>query len=125
MQLKHDTDTFIVAANELAIRFIQSIATCLHQSSDVNFDLANAEAANSDLLFEICFKGAIEFEEQSGIEADGSKYTPRVAFDTTRFGDEEIILIGAGSVHGMIDDPQLSEGVERARRWVLERSKDD
>lgn len=87
MQLKHDTDTFIVAANELAIRFTESIATCLHQSSDVEFDVTSADAASSNLLFEICFKGAIEFEEQSGVEADGAKYTPRVAFDTSRFGD--------------------------------------
>lgn len=115
MQLVHNTEVFDPAANELDIRFIQSMALCLHKSASVDFDVLSPNAASSDLLFEICFKGAGEFEEQSGIEADGTKYTPRVAFDNTRYGNGDTILVGNGLVHGMIDDPQLAEGVRRAR----------
>lgn len=115
MQLVNNTEVFDPAASELAIRFIQSMALCLHKSTSVDFDVLSPNAANSDLLFEICFKGAVEFEEQSGIEADGTKYTPRVAFDNTRYGTGDTILVGNGLVHGKIDDPQLAEGVKRAR----------
>ena len=59
MQLVNDTDTFNIAANELAIRFIRSIALCLHESPDVDFDLTSPDAANSDLLFCVCFNGAV------------------------------------------------------------------
>lgn len=118
MQLNQNDDTFAIAVQELAVRFIQGIAICLHKSPDVAFDVTRADAANSDLLFDICFKGAIEFEEQSGIEVVGTKYTPRVVFDSSRFNNVHTILIGSSLVHGMIDSPQLAEGVMRARRSV-------
>lgn len=118
MELIDDNQVFAIAAEELAIRFIQSIAICLHRSPQVAFDVNSEDAATSDLLFDICFKGAADFEEQSGIEVTGTKYTPRVAFDTSRFSTDHKILIGSEQVHGKIDDAQLVEGVERARQQV-------
>lgn len=113
MQLIDDTQAYAFAAEELAIRFIKRIAICLHNAPEIDFDVTHVDAAQSDLLFDICFKGAVEFEEQSGIEVGGAKYTPSIAFNT----GNDVLLRGA-SVHGLIDDPQLSEGVKRARESV-------
>lgn len=118
MKLIDDNQVFEAAAEELAIRFITRIAICLHEAPEIAFDVTSADAATSDLLFTICFKGAIEFEEQSGIDVNGAKHTPRVAFDTTTSDGLRQVLVGSAQVHGKVDDAQLDEGVKRARQHV-------
>jgi len=118
MPLIEERETYAAAAEELAIRFITRMAICLHTAPEIEFDVTHADAAQSDLLFDICFKGAVEFEEQSGIEVGGTKYTPGIAFHTSRSTTANDILVGGALVHGLIDDPQLAEGVRRARKSV-------
>jgi len=118
MELIEDRETYAAAAEELAIRFITRMAICLHTAPEIEFDVTHADAAQSDLLFDICFKGAVEFEEQSGIEVGGTKHTPGIAFHTSSPSTENDILIGGALVHGLIDDPQIVEGVSRARQSV-------
>lgn len=118
MEVIKDPDAFSAAADELAIRYIRAIAICLHKSSDVAFDLTDTNAEDSELLFDICFKGAIQFEGQSGIEVDGTKYTPKVVFEGTRSNAQQNTVIAGGLVHAKIDDQQIIEGVARARASV-------
>ncbi|MEM8579640.1 MAG: hypothetical protein AAF922_11545 [Pseudomonadota bacterium] len=116
MQLIQENETFEAAAREMTIRFIEAVAMCLHRSKDVAFDLADPEAVYSDLLWEVCFKAMIELEEQSGMDVEGDRYTPRVAFNTSRDAPSSAVIIGNAAVHGMVDDPQISHAVERARQ---------
>lgn len=118
MQLIEDRETYAAAAEELAIRFITRMAICLHTAPEIEFDVTHVDAAQSDLLFDVCFKGAVEFEEQSGIKVGGTQYTPGIAFHTSRHNTGNDVLVGGALVHGLIDDPQLAEGVKRARQSV-------
>lgn len=122
MDLIHDTNTFAPAARELAVRFIQRAAVVLHQAPEVDFDVADHDAAQSDLLFNICFFGVAEFEEQSGIDVLGVRYTPRVSFEPLCGSAANTILIGNTLVHGQIEQKQLAEGVTRARDFVKNKA---
>jgi hypothetical protein len=125
MQVTNNPDAFSAAADELAIRLIRIIALCLHKSPDVAFDLTDPEAVDSELFFDLCFKSAAAFEEQSGIDVDGVRYTPKVVFEANRFGPEEHVIIDGGSVHAKIDDSQTIEGFARALASIDAKPKAD
>ena len=115
MKIINDNTLFDSAGRELAIRFIQRIASLLHEAPEVAFDVRSDEAFDSELLFNLCFFGIVEFEEQSGIEVNGKKYTPRVAFDPHRSTSDDHILVGNTAVHGFVDSAEIAEGIARAR----------
>lgn len=118
MEVIRDPDAFSAVADELAIRYVSIIAICLHKSPDVTFDLTDPKAEDSELLFDVCFKSAAQFEGQSGIDVYDTKYTPKIIFEGTRFDPLQSILIDGGLVHAKINDRQIIEGVARARASV-------
>lgn len=124
MQLSQDNDTFAIAARELTVRFVRHVATIMHEAPEIAFDVTHSDASKSDLLFNMCFLGIVQFEELSGIDVNGAKHTPRVAFDINRNSPSNTVLIGDTLLHGLVEDSTLAEGVERARERVADNAED-
>ncbi|WP_422370149.1 hypothetical protein [Hoeflea sp.] len=115
MSIIQDNQLFEPIATEFVIRYVAVIARLLDQSPLVDFSLDSLTDEMNGLLFDLCFFGVVQLEEQSGFEGNGKTYTPRVAFETDRSTAEPNILLGDTIVHGLIETPVLEAGLARAR----------
>ena len=115
MAIDHNERIFGPIADEFVVRYVKTIALNLHRNDLVPFDVHVYDTAMSDLLFELCFLGIAQFEEQSGFEGDGKTYTPRAAFETDRNAPSPTLLLGDTLLHGLVEDDVLNEGIARAR----------
>lgn len=112
---KEREQVYHTAARELTVRFVQRIASLLHDAPDVPFDVDAADAARSQLLFDLCFLGIVQLEEQSGIEAGQVVVTPSVAFTPHDGTGTAPVLTSGSPLHRFVEEDTLSEGIARAR----------
>lgn len=115
MGLIQDNTLFAGITREFVIRYVEHTARILHGQDLVVFDLEQVTGDARDLLFDLCFIGILNFEEQGGFDGAGKSYTPRVAFETDKTNPEPTVLIGDTIVHGLIEDDVLDAGLAGAR----------
>jgi len=116
MPLIENEKDFDPMARELVVRYIAKMARLLAGQKLVDFDLANLSEAGKDLLFDICFFGIAEFEEQSCIDAASPCLNPRVTFETKAPTMPPTLMLGSVFLHGLVDRDTINEGIARARQ---------
>lgn len=117
MPLTDDDTIFAPLARAFAVRYVASLARVLHRHPGTAFDLTALDATAGDLLFDLCFFGAAQYEAQSGLDRGGRRYLPRPVFeiDGTTAPD---ILLGKTVIHGLFDDDLLAEGIAQAQAML-------
>ncbi|SNR76921.1 hypothetical protein [Puniceibacterium sediminis] len=106
MPIDRNDPRFKIVATEFATRYVTAIAHQLRNSDLVTFSVDATTEEQSGILFDLCFFGMLQLEEQTGIEGDGQTWIPRVAFQEKGTTAEPNILLGDTIVHGLIDQVQ-------------------
>lgn len=115
MKLTKDDPLYSTLSDQFVVRYVARIARILDREPLIKFNLDDVGQAERDLLFTVCFEGVVNFEDPRSCQDGGRAYRLRPVFQGEPDVETETMIFGDTAMHGLIDDPILELGIQRAK----------